>query len=57
VPLGRLGSPEEVAEAALFLGSVRSSYVTGEMLVIDGGVTVQAPFPTPAVEWSGRSGP
>ena len=57
VPLGRLGSPEEVADAALFLASPQSSYVTGQALVLDGGVTVQGPFPTPAVDWRTIPGP
>ena len=36
-PLGRLGTPEEVAEAILFLASPRSSFATGSALVLDGG--------------------
>lgn len=36
-PLGRVGLPEEVADAALFLASDRSSYVTGETFFVDGG--------------------
>jgi 3-oxoacyl-[acyl-carrier protein] reductase len=51
VPMGRLADPDEIAEAALFLASPQSSYVTGQALVIDGGVTVQGPFPTPPVQW------
>jgi len=37
--LGRLGRPEEVANAALFLASEESSFVTGHALVVDGGFT------------------
>ena len=37
IPLGRLGRPEEVAEAALFLVSERASFITGEILDLNGG--------------------
>lgn len=37
IPLGRLGQPEEFADAVVFLCSERASYITGQSLLIDGG--------------------
>jgi glucose 1-dehydrogenase len=42
VPLKRVGTPEEVAEVALFLASDRASYVTGSTYVVDGGLIQHA---------------
>jgi 3-oxoacyl-[acyl-carrier protein] reductase len=39
IPAGRLGSPEELAAAAVFLCSERASYITGTTLLVDGGLT------------------
>ena len=40
-PMGRLGRPEEIANAALFLSSDEASFVTGAPLIVDGGYTAQ----------------
>jgi 3-oxoacyl-[acyl-carrier protein] reductase len=39
IPVGRLGEPEEIAELIAFLCSARNSYVTGQVVVCDGGYT------------------
>ena len=40
-PLGRLGTPLEVARAVLFLSSEDASFITGTALMVDGGYTAQ----------------
>ncbi|MFS8523605.1 MAG: 3-oxoacyl-[acyl-carrier-protein] reductase [Limnochordales bacterium] len=39
IPMGRVGEPEEVAHAVLFLAEEASSYITGHTLVVDGGMS------------------
>ena len=43
VPLGRMGTAWDIAEAAVFLASDRASYITGTELVIDGGLSATVP--------------
>jgi len=42
IPAGRIGNPEEAAQAALWLCSDNASYVTGHSMIVDGGLTVWA---------------
>ncbi|MCL5677334.1 MAG: 3-oxoacyl-[acyl-carrier-protein] reductase [Firmicutes bacterium] len=41
IPLGRLGAPEDVAGAVVFLASDLGNYITGQTLAVDGGLTMQ----------------
>jgi 3-oxoacyl-[acyl-carrier protein] reductase len=40
VPLRRLGSPADIANAALFLASDEAAYITGQTIIVDGGQTL-----------------
>ena len=41
LPMGRFGKPEEIANAVVFLASDEASFVTGHLLLVDGGNTAQ----------------
>ncbi|MBC6982705.1 SDR family oxidoreductase [Caulobacter sp. 17J80-11] len=43
-PLGRIGEPDEIAGAAVFLASKAGAFMTGQKIVVDGGVTIGAQF-------------
>lgn len=40
-PLGRFGQPDEVAEAIVFLAGGRASFVTGDIVRVDGGLAIR----------------
>ena len=40
IPLGRIGKPEEIASAVAFLASEEAGYITGQVLAVDGGMTM-----------------
>ena len=44
IPIGRIGSPEEVANVVEFLASDKASYVTGASFFVDGGMTLYPGF-------------
>ena len=43
VPLGRFGTPDEIAKAAVFLASEESNFITGSELFVDGGQSSSSP--------------
>jgi 3-oxoacyl-[acyl-carrier protein] reductase len=40
IPLGSLGQPLDIAKAALFLASDEARYITGQVLIVDGGMVI-----------------
>jgi 3alpha(or 20beta)-hydroxysteroid dehydrogenase len=48
LPLGRIGEPEDVAEAVLFLASDRSAFITGSEITVDGGQLAGSTYAGPA---------
>lgn len=55
VPMGRVGRPEEIAEACVFLLSDRASYVNAENLKVDGGQAESKMMHTPGRNWGGKA--
>jgi NAD(P)-dependent dehydrogenase (short-subunit alcohol dehydrogenase family) len=52
--LGRMGRPAEIAQAVLFLASEQASFITGAVLIVDGGLTIMDPT---AQSWLDTMGP
>jgi 3-oxoacyl-[acyl-carrier protein] reductase len=40
IPLGKTGTPENVADAVMFLASAEASYITGQVVCVDGGMVM-----------------
>ena len=53
LPLGRSGTPEDVAQVALWLASDSSSFVTGHSLVVDSGITCGRTWSETQAMWDG----
>ncbi len=41
IPLGRLAQPEEIAKVVFFLGNEENTYITGQQILVDGGLTIR----------------
>ena len=52
--MGRVGLPEEIAEANVFLLSDRSSYVNADFMHVDGGQAESKMMHTPGRDWGGK---
>jgi NAD(P)-dependent dehydrogenase (short-subunit alcohol dehydrogenase family) len=52
-PIGRIGRPEEIADAVAWLFAEKSSYYTAQSLTLDGGLTAQRPFITQPIDTEG----
>jgi len=46
IPMQRMGTPDEIAAAALFLASDEAAYITGQTVFVDGGLTLYPSFET-----------
>jgi len=44
ISVGRIGGPDEIAAAAMYLAVDESAYVAGQQIVLDGGVSTRGPF-------------
>jgi len=40
IPLGRIAEPQDIADVALFLASDASRYITGQIIIVDGGAMI-----------------
>ena len=47
-PIGRVGTPQDVAEVVAFLLSDASAFINGQVISVDGGLTISLGAPTPA---------
>lgn len=50
IPLNRLATPQDVADCVLFLSSPYASYISGEIILVDGGITARQSLPAPQLK-------